>query len=98
MSLVKMLSKVTSKVAFSLRQMLAEGVNKLEALVGVPNAEDDAADSTTALYFVSFMLLILLVFLSPDKIPQVLAPTQIDSGMLGKVHDVMRLFRKLIPI
>ena len=70
----------------------------LGSFIGATDAEDDTPQSARAFCVISLMLLFSMVFLSPDKIPQIVGPTQIDFEILEKVQCVLRAVRKLMPI
>ena len=62
---------------------------------GVMNLEDGPNESKKAFYLLSLMLLISLIFLSPDKVLQAFSPTQVDNGILEKTQEITRIIRKL---
>jgi len=95
--LAAIVDKVILRVRFRFQQ-LAWLFHRLENFFGAITTEDEATQSARIFYLVSLMLLISLILLSPDKILQLLASTQLDSEILGKAQDVMKMFRKLIPI
>lgn len=96
--MIRLLEKVAVKTEFKLQQMLCESLRRVKALVESLNAEDEDTESTTALYIFSFMLLASLVFLSPDKLPQVVMPSNVASEIVEKALDAARLIRKLVPV
>jgi hypothetical protein len=96
--LVWLFRKVAVETEFKLQQMLCESLRRIKALFGSLNAEDEDTESMTALYIVSFMLLASLVFLSPDKLPQVIMPPNMGSGIVEKALDAAKLIRRLVPI
>lgn len=96
--LAAILDKVILRVRFRSQQQLARLLHRLKNFSEAINTEDETTQSTRVLYLVSLMLLISLILLSPDKILQILAPTQLDSDVLGKAQDIMKLVRKMIPV
>ncbi len=78
--------------------LLAEIHCRLGSFVGAADAGDEAPQSARAFCYISLMLLFLLVFLSPDKIPQILGPAQLDFEILGKVQCVLKAVKKSMPI
>jgi len=70
----------------------------LRNFFGAANNEGEANQSARVVYLVSFTLLISLILLSPDKILQILESMQPDFELFGKAQDIIKLFRKMIPI
>ena len=75
--------------------MRARISTQINFISGVINLEDESNESKKAFYFLSLMLLISLVFLSPDKVLQAFSPTQVDNGILEKTQEITRIIRKL---
>jgi len=96
--LAAIVDKVMLRVCFRFQQQLARLLHRLKNFFESINTEDETTQSTRVLYLVSLVLLISLILLSPDKILQIIAPTQLDSEMLGKAQDIMKVLRKTVPI
>jgi len=96
--LTDILEKVMFGVVSKLQQLPAQVSCHFESLVRAVNVEDETTQSTRVLYLLSLILVISLILLSPDKIPQILAHVQGDSELLGKAQEIARVFRKLVPI
>jgi hypothetical protein len=97
-NLVAIIEKVRFSVESRVQQLFAWIQCHFESFIGATSAEDETTQSTRVFCLVSLMLFFLLILLSPDKIPQVLAPAQIDSEILGKAQCVVRALRRLMPI
>jgi len=63
----------------------------------MPNLEDESTESNRFFSLLSLMLLISLLFLSPDKIQQALTPTEMSTGIFEKAQEIAKIIRKLIP-
>ena len=61
------------------------------------NLEDESDESKKAFYLFSLMLLVSLIFLSPDKIPQAFTPPQTDIGVLEKAQEAAKIIKRLMP-
>jgi len=94
-NLERIAEETLSKIWFKLRQIHAKISPQINSISGVTNFEDESNESKKAFYLLSLMLLISLVFLSPDKVLQALSPTQVDNGILEKAQEIVKLIRKL---
>lgn len=90
--------RVKLRVRFRFQQQLVRFLHRLKNFFGAITSEDEGTQSARVFYLVSLMLLISLILMSPDKILQIFAPTQLDSEMLGKAQDIMKVLRKIIPL
>jgi len=97
-NLVAMIEKVIFRVESRVQQLFAWIQCHFESFIGATSAEDETTQSTRAFCLFSLMLFFSLILLSPDKIPQIIAPVQIDSEILGKAQCVVRALRRLMPI
>lgn len=61
------------------------------------NLEVESVEPQRTFYLLSLMLLISLIFLSPDKILQVLAPVQAESEILERTHEMAKILKRLVP-
>jgi len=56
--------------------------------------ENEATESKKTLYLFSLALLISLILLAPDKIPQAFAPSQSSTEIFEKAQEIIK---KLMP-
>ncbi len=96
--MVAIVEKIMFRFGSRFQQLYTQIRCRLESFIGATDAEDETQQSARAFCLISLMLFFSLVFLSPDKIPQILAPVQLDFEILGKVQCVLRAVRKLMPI
>lgn len=60
------------------------------------NLEDESNESNKTFYLLSLMLLISLIFLSPDKVPQTFSQGHAEAEILEKMQDITKIIRKLM--
>jgi len=88
-----MLSRVSSK----LQRTIIEISSHVKRVAKVVNLEDESTESKKVFYLFSLMVLISLILLSPDKIPQAITPSQTDNGILEKAQEIVKIIKKLMP-
>ena len=96
--MVAIVDRVRLGVCLGSQQKLVKLLNCLRKFFGALNNEGEANESARVLYLVSLTFFISLILLSPDKILQTLESGQVSAEMFGKAHDVIRLFRRIVPI
>lgn len=95
-NLERIAEETLSKIWFKLRQIRARISPQISFISGVIDLEDESNESKKTFYLLSLMLLISLIFLSPDKVLQAFSPTQVDIGILEKAQEMAKLIRKLM--
>ena len=90
----KLSKEVFSKIRVRIQHGLLEATAHVKGLVAAVSLSDESTESNRTFYLVSLMLFISLVLLAPDKIPQTFSIGQVDSGMLGKIQEVVK---KVVP-
>jgi len=60
------------------------------------SAVEPATESVTSFYLVNFMLLVFLILLSPDKIPQMLVANQPDFAIFDRIEEISTLLKRAI--
>jgi hypothetical protein len=95
-NLERVVEKTLSKVWLELQNIRVRISTHFSFVAGVISLEDDSNESKRAFYLLSFMLLISLVFLSPDKVPQAFSPMQADNGIFEKAQEITKIIRKPI--
>jgi hypothetical protein len=91
--LKNVLMKVSSQACSKLRQILFEICSQIREITSTAELEDESTGSRKVFYIISLILLIYIIFLSPDKIPQMV--TQTSAGIVEKAQEIIK---KLIPI
>jgi hypothetical protein len=94
-NLEKVVEGALSKAWLKLQQIRIRLSTQFSFIAGLVNFEDESTESKRTFYLLSFMLLISLVFLSPDKVLQTFSPTQADNGILEKAQEIAKMIRKL---
>jgi len=91
----RIFKETLSKVRFKLQQSAIEVSSKIKGLAPIMNLEAESTESKKAFYIISLMLLISLIFLSPDKILQTFTPTQADIGIFEKAQAITKVIKKI---
>jgi len=86
--------RTMTKVKSELQQGFVKISSQVKGVMAVTSLENETTESRKALYFFSLMLLISLVFLAPDKIPQALTPSQTLTGIFERAQGIIK---KLTP-
>jgi len=86
-----------SKVKSKLQQIVIRISSQVKFVAAIMNLEDESAESKKVFYLFSLMLLVSLIFLSPDKILQTFTPPPTDIGILEKAQEITKIIKKLIP-
>ena len=95
-NLERVVEEALSKVWFKLQQIRVRIATQFSFIAGLMSLEDESNESKRTFYLLSLILLISLVFLSPDKLLQAFSPTQVDNGILEKVQQITKIIRKLM--
>lgn len=94
-SLERIFQEAISKVWLKLQQIRVRTSTQFSFVAGLMNFEDESNDSKITFYFLSLMLLISLILLSPDKLLQAFSPTQVDNGIVEKMQEMARIIKRL---
>ena len=86
--------EIISRIRVRIQHGLLEASVQVKGFVAAVNLSDESTESNRTFYLVSLMLFISLVLLAPDKIPQTFSIGQVDSGVLGKIQEVVK---KAVP-
>ena len=76
------------KVKSKLQQRVFEISSQIKSILAITNPEDESTESKKAVYLLSIMLFISLIFLAPDKIPQTF--TQAETGIFEKAQETIK--------
>jgi len=95
-NLERVVEEALSKVWFKLQQIRVRISTQFSFIAGLMNLEDESNESNKTFYLLSLMLLISLIFLSPDKVPQTFSQGHAETGILEKMQDVTKIIRKLM--
>jgi len=95
------LLKAIFKIWFSnardkFHQLVLEITSRVSSITGITNLTDESDESRKVFYF-SLMFLVFVIFLSPDKILQMLASMNSETGMFERMQEIVRLLRKFVP-
>lgn len=91
--------RTLKRVSLTFWSFLNNGVevsSRLKSLLTVFDLERESNESQKAFYFLSFMLIISLVVLSPDKIPQMLNSAATEGGSLDLLKEAAQIARRII--
>lgn len=88
----RVFKETLSKVRFKLQQRVFEISSQVKSIAAITNRENETTESTKAFYLLSIILFVSLIFLAPDKIPQIF--TQAETGIFEKAHEIIK---KLVP-
>jgi len=97
-SLEKIVKGTLFKIKFKLQQSIFEISSWVKSLQAITNLEDESTEPQRAFYLFSLMLLMFLIFLSPDKIAQVFSFTQGDVGIWERPQEITKIIKKLLPL
>jgi hypothetical protein len=90
--LERIFKETLSKVRFKLQQKVFEISSQVKSIIAITNPEDEPTESKKAFYLLSIMLFVSLIFLAPDKIPQIF--TQTGTEIFEKAQEIIK---KLVP-
>jgi hypothetical protein len=85
----RILKRTPSKIRSNLQQSIIEISSHIKSIIAIINLEYEPTASKKTFYFFSFLLLISMIFLSPDKIPLIFAPMQADIGISEKAKELI---------
>jgi hypothetical protein len=85
--------KISRQTCSKLRQILFETCSQIREITSTAEMEDESTGSRKVFYILSLVLLLYIIFLSPDKIPQIVSQTA--TGIVEKAQEIIK---KLIPI
>jgi len=95
------LEKELKKTLTNAKSRLEKGVfeisSRVKSVTSLIIVENECAETTKAFYILTILLLTSLIFLSPDKIPQMFAPFQTDTEIIERLQGVIKLVKKLMP-
>jgi len=91
---LEILRRPLLEVRSKLQQVFAEVSTRVKGVTAMTSLENETAESKRTLYLFSLALLISLVLLAPDKIPQTFAPSQASTDIFEKAQEIIK---KLIP-
>ena len=89
--------KVISDLSLKMRCFFGKISDLWTGFVQVSSAEDVEKESTMAFHILNLVLLVSLALLSPDKITQLLIPSQPSCTIIDGFHELLGLLRKLAP-
>ena len=92
--LQRILKEILSKIRIRLQHGFLEVTTQVKSVVTASNLDDESTESNRTFYLISLMLLISLVFLAPDKIPQAFSTAPANSGVLDKIQEIVK---KAVP-
>jgi len=92
-----MFKEALSKVRLKFQQYFNEFSSQITSIAVIANSEDESNESKKVFYFLSLILLISVILFSPDKIPQTFVPQQAEAGLSEKVHEIIRIIKRLMP-
>jgi len=92
--LEEILKEALPNVKSKLQLCVMEISSRINNIVAITNLEGKSNESKKAFYLLSLMLLVSMIFLAPDKIPQTFAPAQAETGILEKAQEMIK---KLVP-
>lgn len=95
-NLERVVEEALSKVWFKLQQIRVRISTQFSFIAGLMNLEDESNESNKTFYLLSLMLLISLIFLSPDKVPQTFSQGHAETEILEKMQDITKIIRKLM--
>ena len=82
--------KVFSEIQVRFKHELLEATARIKSFIAAAHSDDESTKSTRTFYLVSLMLLISLLLLAPDKIPQTLAAADFNPGLLDKIQEIVK--------
>lgn len=81
---------VFSEIQVSLKHKLLETTARLKGFLSSADFNDESTESNKTFYLVTLMLFVSLIFLAPDKIPQTLAASDFNPGLLEKIQEIAK--------
>ena len=89
--------KAVSDFEFRSRNFFSKITYVWDGFVQVTSAEDVATKSARIFHVLNILLILLMVLMSPEKITQMLMPTQSDSVIIDGIRNSVKLLRRLAP-
>jgi len=86
----RILKGTLSKISSKLQQSIIEISSHVKSIIAIIDLEREPTASKRTFYFFSFILLISVVFLSPDKIPMIFTPMQADIGISERAREIIK--------
>lgn len=80
-----------------LQHILAGISSRIGSVAHLACIPEDSDQSGRTLCFLSLLLLISLVLMSPDRIIEAFSSQRPETGMLEKAQELVKLVRRLIP-
>jgi hypothetical protein len=96
LNLGKIFEDALSTAWFKLQQIRIKVFSEIKSFIAVVNLEDESNESQKTLYLFSLMLLISVVFLSPDRLGQALSPIQMENGLFERIEETARIVKRLV--
>jgi len=78
-------------------QIVFEITSRVRSVTEITDLTGESGESRKVFYLFSLMFLVSVIFLSPDKILQIITSMNSETGMFEKMQDIARLLRKLVP-
>jgi len=94
--LAVLLKKAITDLEFKARHCIRELAYLCNNFVRVTSTDDTATESARSFYLVNLMLLVFLILLSPDKIPQMIGSNQPALAIFDRIEEVSTLLRRAI--
>jgi len=86
-----------SKARDKFHQVIFEITSRVRSVTETTSLTGESDESRKVFYLFSLVFLVSVIFLSPDKIPQMLASVNSETGMFEKMQEMARLLRKFVP-
>jgi hypothetical protein len=96
--LAVLLKRAIADLKFKVRHCIRELAYLCNNFVRGTSADDTATESATSFYLVNLMLLVFLILLSPDKIPQMLVTNQPDFAIFDRIEEISTLLKRAISL
>ena len=95
---LRILSKeIISNIELRLRKLLSEIAHACNNLARVAILEDPSAKSARILQVSNILIILAMVLMSPEKITQMIMPSESGSLMADGIRNSLKLIRKLTP-
>jgi hypothetical protein len=94
--LAVLLKRAITDLEFKARHCIRELAYLCNNFVRVTSADDTATESARSFYLVNLMLLVFLILLSPDKIPQMLGSNRPDFAIFDRIEEILTLLKRAI--
>ena len=94
--LERVFKRKLSDAGSKLQQAAFRISSQVKCVASIINLEDKSDESNKTFYLLSLVLLISLIFLSPDKVPQTFSQGHAEAGILEKMQEVTKIIKKLM--